>query len=203
MSSQSLIACGVAAGPLFTATYLLTGAIRADYKSLRHPVSSLALGSAGWTQTVNFLCGGGLSMAFAVGLWRAGVSHWGAVLVGVWAIGLIGAGLFRTDPVRGYPPGTPDQLDRPSPVGAVHDLVSLVAFLGLTAACLVLASQGSTAWAVYSIASGVLFAATMVLATVAFGHGRRLAGVGGLLQRASISIGWLWLTLLALRTLPT
>lgn len=34
---QLLLACGVAAGPLFTATYVRTGAIRADYKPLRPP----------------------------------------------------------------------------------------------------------------------------------------------------------------------
>lgn len=80
-------------------------------------------------------------------------------------------------------------------------MFSLVAFLALTAACLVLAPQSSLGWAVYSIASGVLFAATMTLASAAFSQSQRLAGVGGLIQRVSSTIGWTWLTLLAIQTL--
>ncbi|MEU6332112.1 DUF998 domain-containing protein [Streptomyces sp. NPDC047049] len=93
-----------------------------------------------WAQTVNFLFTGLLSLLFAVGLWRAGPSHWGALLIGVWAVGLLGAGAFRTDPVSGYPVGTPDQLQHPTRVGALHDLFSLIGFLALAVACFVFAA---------------------------------------------------------------
>ncbi|WP_405845469.1 DUF998 domain-containing protein [Streptomyces platensis] len=198
-----MLACGVAAGPLFTATYLLVGFKRRDYKSLRHPVSSLALGPAGWAQTVNFISAGLLSLALSVGLWRVGPSCWGALLMGIWAVGLLGAGIFRTDPVRGYPPGTPDQLQHHSRAGALHDLFSLVAFLELAVACFVFALPDSLGWALYSIASGVLFAATTVPAGAAFDQNQHLANPGGLIQRTAITIGWTWLTLLAARTLHT
>ncbi|MEV3988335.1 DUF998 domain-containing protein [Streptomyces sp. NPDC049837] len=203
MDDHILLGCGVAAGPLFTAAYLLAGAGRRDYASLRHPISSLALGPAGWTQTMSFISAGLLSLALSVGLWRVGASRCGALLVGIWAIGLMGAGVFRTDPVRGYPPGTPDRPRRHTLAGALHDLFSLVAFLALAAACFVLALPGSPGWAVYSVSSGVLFAVTMAMAGVAFDRGQRLAHLGGLIQRAAITIGWTWLTLLAVRTLPT
>jgi hypothetical protein len=58
MGNQVLLACGMVAGSVFTGAYLLEGVGRADYKALRHPVSSLALGRAGWVQTVNFLFAG-------------------------------------------------------------------------------------------------------------------------------------------------
>ncbi|MFC8807744.1 DUF998 domain-containing protein [Streptomyces anthocyanicus] len=99
MGNQVLLACGMAAGPLFTVAYLLQGASRVGYRPFRHPVSSLAFGRAGWVQTVNFLLAGLLSLVFAVGLWRVGFSRWGALLIGAWAVGLLGAGAFRTDPV--------------------------------------------------------------------------------------------------------
>ncbi|KAA9373687.1 DUF998 domain-containing protein [Microbispora cellulosiformans] len=118
MIDRLLLTCGLVAGPLFTAAYLTEGALRPHYRSLRHPVSSLAIGDRGWIQTVNFLVGGLLSLAFAVGLWRAGPSHWGASLVGGWAIGLLCAGIFRTDPVSGYPPGTPRPAPAQLPAGA-------------------------------------------------------------------------------------
>lgn len=201
MVDQLLLVCGVVAGPLFTVVYLLAGALRADYRPVRHPVSSLALGPAGWVQTGSFLLSGTLTLAFATGLWRDGAHPAGAILVGLWAVGLVGAGAFRTDPVRGYPPGTPDQLSRYTRLGALHDGFSLGGFLALTLAGVVLGLDGPPGWAAYSITSGVLFAAAMVVASAAFGSSPRLADVGGLVQRVAITIGWLWQTLLALRTL--
>ncbi|WP_199566573.1 DUF998 domain-containing protein [Streptomyces triticagri] len=204
MENQVLLACGLAAGPLFTVAYLVEGARRVDYKPFRHPVSSLALGPGGWAQTVNFLCAGLLSLLFAVGLWRSGPSHWGALLIGVWAVaGLMCAGAFRTDPVSGYPVGTPDQLQQPTRPGTLHDLLSLAGFLALAVACFVFAASGSLGWTLYSIVSGVLFAATMVLASVAFSQHPRWVGLGGLIQRIAITIAWTWQTLLAARLLFT
>ena len=43
-----LLGCGVAAGPLFTVVYLVEGALRADYRPRRHPVSALAIGERGY-----------------------------------------------------------------------------------------------------------------------------------------------------------
>ncbi|CAM5246016.1 hypothetical protein GCM10010329_53840 [Streptomyces spiroverticillatus] len=201
MNDSLLLHCGVAAGPLFTLVHLVEGARRADYNSLRHPVSSLSLGRAGWVQVANFLGLALLSAVFAVGLWREGDSRWGALLVGVWAVGILGAGVFRTDPVRGYPSGTPDRVERPSRAGASHDLLSLLAFLALLAACCVYAFSGGPGWAVYSLGSGVAFAGFMVWSSAAFASSGRSGDFGGLLQRASLAIGCLWLTVLALRTL--
>ncbi|MFF4019346.1 DUF998 domain-containing protein [Streptomyces sp. NPDC001843] len=203
MGNQALLACGMAAGPVFTVAYLVEGARRAGYKSVRHPVSSLALGRTGWVQTVSFLLAGLLSLVFAVGLWGVGPSRWGAALIGAWAVGLLGAGIFRTDPVSGYPPGTPDQLPGHTPAGALHDLFSLTGFLSLASACFVFALHGSLGWSSYSIASGLLFAATMVLASAAFGQNQHVVELGGLIQRVSVTIGWTWMTVLAARTLHT
>ncbi|MEU8893879.1 DUF998 domain-containing protein [Streptomyces sp. NPDC048442] len=201
MGNQVLLTCGVVAGPLFTLVYLLAGARRADYEPFRHPVSSLALGRGAWVQTANFFLTGSLSLLFAVGLWRAGPSGWGAVLVGAWAVGLLGAGVFRTDPVGGYPSGTPDQLQHHTRAGALHDLFSFGGFLALAAACFVFASSQPPGWAAYSVVSGVLFATAMVLSSAAYGPHRRWDGLGGLLQRISLGIGWSWQMLLAMRTL--
>ncbi|MEU5576115.1 DUF998 domain-containing protein [Streptomyces huasconensis] len=187
--------------PLFTATYLVAGAVRADYEPLRHPVSSLALGRGGWVQTANFLCAALLSSAFAVGLWCAGASPWGALLVGGWAVGLLGAGLFRTDPVAGYLRGTPHLVRHPTRAGARHDALSLCAFLALTAACFVFAPSGSPGWAACSVGSGVLFAVTVALSSAAFDSGRWPAGFGGRFQRISLAIAWIWLAVLAFRAL--
>ncbi len=202
-----LLRCGVVAGPLFTLGWLLEGATRADYNPIRHPVSSLALGEYGWTQVANFLVAGLLSIAFAVGLWRAvrplGGSTWGPLLVAAFGIGLVGAGIFLTDPVSGYPPGTPDLLEGYSSLpAALHDVFSFLTFGGLPAACFVFARRfrgwGMPGWSLYSLVTGVVFVVGFVLASLGFGQVDGLVHVGGLLQRLTITIGWTWLTLLAI-----
>jgi hypothetical protein len=139
-----LIRCGIVAGPLFVAAFLVEGATRSGYSPLRHPVSSLALGESGWTQVLNFLVAGALYVAFAAGPLRAGrqggtAPRVGALLIGAVAVGLLGAGTFVTDPVSGYPPGTPDALTSYSTSGALHDGFSVGTFVGLPAAALTFA----------------------------------------------------------------
>jgi hypothetical protein len=70
--ARSLLCCGVAAGRVFVAAFLVEGAVRDGYRPLRHPVSSLALGSRGWIQAGNFAVTGTLFLAAAAGLARAG-----------------------------------------------------------------------------------------------------------------------------------
>lgn len=212
--TKALLVCGAVAGPLFTLAWAVEGATRAHYHPLRHPVSSLELGHLGWTQQANFLVAGGLTLAFAVGLRRAlrplGGSTWGPLLVGAHAIGLLGAGVFVTDPVSGYPPGTPDHLPAYGSVhAALHDLSSVGTFVGLPLACLVFARRfagwGQPGWATYSAATGLAFVPGFVLSSMAFNQVEPLVAVGGLLQRFTVTLGWTWQTLLAvhlLRTLP-
>lgn len=203
--TRALLICGAIAGPLFTVAWFLEGATRADYDPVRHPVSGLALGDLGWTQTVNFIVSGLLALGFAVGLRRAlrplGGSTWGPLLIGAFAVGLIGAGVFVTDPVSGYPPGTPDALTGYSTTGALHDLFSVPVFVCLPAACFVLARRfagwGQRGWVVYSVVTGVVFSVGFVLASLAFGQVPELVEIGGLLQRLTITVGWAWVTLLA------
>jgi hypothetical protein len=208
--NRALLAGGALAGPLFTAAWVLEGATRAHYDPLRHPVSSLELGPFGWTQQANFVVAGLLTLGFAVGLRRAlrplGGSTWGPLLVAAHGVGLLGAGLFVTDPVSGYPPGTADRLPAyGSAHAALHDLLSVGTFVGLPLACLVLARRFAgwrrRGWAAYSAVSGVVMAAGTVLTSLAFNQVEPLVQAGGLLQRATVTVGWTWLTVLAIHLL--
>ena len=67
-----LLLCGVLGPVIFVASFLVQGAVRSGYDALRHPVSSLSLGSAGWVQMATFWVTGLLIAAYAVGLRRAG-----------------------------------------------------------------------------------------------------------------------------------
>ncbi|MEV0713351.1 DUF998 domain-containing protein [Asanoa sp. NPDC050611] len=200
-----LLIAGLLAGPLFVVTFLIAGATRDGYDPMRHPVSSLSLGDAGWVQTANFLVAGVLSIVFAVGLRRSlrpgpGAAA-GPLLIAVWGIGLLGAGVFRTDPISGYPAGTPPTPDPASWHGVLHDMVfSLPGFAAFGAAMLVLAyafaKRHATGWAIYSGLSGIAFVVLFVLTSAGFAQNLDTAG---LLQRITVGIGWLWLTALAVR----
>ncbi|MCK2217168.1 DUF998 domain-containing protein [Actinomadura sp. ATCC 31491] len=205
--TRRLLACGPAAGTLFVGAFLVQGALRAGYDPLRHPVSSLALGPHGWVQSANFVVAGLLTLAFTAGLARAlRGSRSLPVLVGIWGAMLVAAGVFTTDPVSGYPPGTPDLLPHYSGLAAeLHDLVSLPAFVALPVACAVFAVRcaraGERAWAVYSAVSAVVFAVAFGLATAAFAQAPALVAYGGLFQRVAVVTGWAWLALLGVRLL--
>jgi hypothetical membrane protein len=202
-----LLACGAVGPPSFVAVFLVEGLLGVPgYNPLRHPVSSFALGSLGWVQIANFLVTGMLVVAFAFGLRlarrRAGGGIWAPLLIGLAGVGMIGAGVFLPDPISGYPPGTPMLAPEPTTSGAMHYLFSTPVFLGLPAACCVVAyrfaTSGRSGWACYSVATGAAFLTGFVLTSNAFAQNPTLVPIGGLLQRITLTIGMAWLTALAL-----
>ena len=212
--TRGLLSCGLAAGPVFVTTFLAEGAARDGYRPSRHPVSSLALGPRGRVQAANFAVTGTLVLAGAAGLGRAAdpalSSRAGRTLIGAAGAGLIGAAVFATDPVSGYPPGTPDALTHPTRTGIAHNLAAIPVFAGLPAPAL---ASGWRSWragqrrfALYSVGTAVTMLTTMALAGAGFGQSPWLINLGGLFQRASIITGFAWLTALsaqALRRIPT
>ncbi len=206
--TRGLLRCGQVAGPVFVAVFLLEGAVRDGYLPLRHPVSSLALGPRGWIQAANFAVTGSLVLAGAAGLSRAGdpaASRPARALVGAAGAGLAGSAVFPTDPVNGYPPGSPDALPGPSRTGIAHNLAAIPVFLGLPAAALDCAWRswrvGQRRFALYSASTAITMTATAALASAGFGQSPRLVNLGGLFQRASIISGLAWLTALSARAL--
>ena len=204
--TKALLVCGAVAGPLFVTVFLVLGAVRPAYDPLRHSISTLALGEFGWIQRLNFLVASLLTLAFAVGARRIlrpqQGSFWGPSLIGLWAVGLLGAGLFVTDPTAGYPPGTPAKIPDPSVHGILHNLAAGLGFPALVAACVVLArrfaARGQRGWALYSAASGVIVFISTVLASYGFPRTEGLGQFGGLLQRIAVVCGWGWLSALAI-----
>jgi hypothetical protein len=210
MIRRLLLHCGVWAGPAFTAVFLAEGAAREDYRPLRHPVSSLALGPRGWVQTVNFVVTGAAFLAGAAGLRlaedRVTGSRTGPALIAAAGAGLVMAAAFPTDPVGGYPPGSPDVPATPSRVGALHSLAAVPVFFGLPAAAL---RYGWRSWrsgersgfTACCAATAVTMPVTMALEGAGFSQSTRLAPYGGLFQRASIIAGFGWLTAVSARAL--
>jgi hypothetical membrane protein len=204
------IAClwaGVAAPILFTTVYLIEGATRLGYDPLRHQVSLLSLGDRGWVQTLSFLVTGALMLVFAIGLrgwlWGGPSGRVTPAAVAVAALGLFLAGVFPTQPLFGYPPGTPEGMARDiSPGSVLHVLGAILFFFGLIVAAAAFAVRSwreeSTGWAVASAGAAVVI-------FVCFGaSGGGPSGellfpdATGLLQRIALLAGLGWVLAIAL-----
>lgn len=207
LALRLLLACGAIGPLLFIIVFLIEGITRADYNPLRYPVSSLSIGALGWIQAANFLMVGLLLFAFAIGLRRmlkgSRGGTWGPILIGLAGIGLFGAGIFTTDPIYGYPPNAPLLLAQYSLHGNLHNLFSVLLFLGLPVACFVFCRRFATSdergWAIYSLLAGIGMLVMFVLAAIGFMQNPSLVGIAGVFQRLSIIIGLTWIALVAIR----
>jgi hypothetical protein len=140
-----LLACGIAAGPLFLTVGLTQAFIRDGFDLSRHPLSLLSLGDLGWVQIANFVVTGGLFIACAAGVRRdlgpGRGGTWGPRLVGALGAGLVMAGVFVADAGAGFPPGAPAGAPQISWHGVLHEVGFVLATLGTLAGCLVFARR--------------------------------------------------------------
>ncbi|MFI6387099.1 DUF998 domain-containing protein [Nonomuraea sp. NPDC050547] len=204
--TTTLLTCGIAAGVLVPALLLLDGATRPGYSLWHHGASQLGTGERGWLQTVNFVLGALLLLAFAAGLRRAlppgSAAFWGPALLAACGLALAVAGLVPTDPALGYPPGQPEAV---TAAGRAHGLAGLVLFAGLAAAPFVLARRlrgGSRGWAAYSRCTGALVIAFAIAAGIAFrldASGVLRPAPAGLLEHAALLVGFAWIIAVGLR----
>lgn len=206
--TRMLLIAGALAGPLFTIAWFIEGLTRVHYDPMRHPISSLSLGESGWTQIVNFIVTGILTLMLAFGLRKVfqpgGRTMWVPKLITVVGIGFLGTGFFATDPLSGYPPGTPAILFPPTLVGALHIFFASFIF-GLPIACFVIArlfdDQRERNREIYSRITAVTFIIVYLFAMAGFLQVPGLVKYAGLLQRISVIIALSWMTFLPLSLL--
>jgi hypothetical protein len=166
--TRSLLGYGILAGPFYVIVVLGQALTRPGFDLAKDDASLLSNGILGWIQVTNFLLTGLMVVACAVGVRRA-LAHGrgavlGSVLLALYGVGLIGAGLFIADPMNGFPPGA--RAGRPETIsthGLLHIASAGIAFLCLVAACFVLArrfaAEGRRGWTRFSIATGAIFLA--------------------------------------------
>ncbi|MBJ8347753.1 DUF998 domain-containing protein [Antrihabitans sp. YC2-6] len=143
---NTLLGCGIVAGPLFALIWAAQATTRAGFDPGRHPISLLSLGDLGWIQITNFVVTGLLFTACAVGMRQtllSGRGHvWGPRLVGSLGVGLIIAGVFVTDPGAGYPIGAPEGApDHMSVHGIVHEIGFMLSVPAMTVGAIVFARR--------------------------------------------------------------
>lgn len=188
---------GAAGTLLFVVVMLLDGLTRPGYSPTRHTVSALSLGSRGWLQTLNFIVCGAAVLVGANGILAANQSLPLAIVLGVFGAALIASGLFRMDPMRGYPAGTSDtDPEEFSSHHRIHDQAGAVVFLALPIAAVIVAFEvGNVGWIVVH----ALIALALAIAAGAFGIAwEKDSPSTGLIQRAYIVPGWIWVAALFL-----
>lgn len=148
-------------------------------------------------------------MAGAAGLSRSRDAIIGTrlvpALIGAAGLGLLGSAVFPTDPVGGYPPGTPDVPPVQSASMTRHGIAAIPIFFGLPAGALACAWRfhraGHPRWAVYSAATAVSTVINLSLAGAGFNQAPGLADRAGLFQRASIITAFAWITAVSARAI--
>ncbi len=180
-----LALCGIVAPVLFALVVLGASLLRPGYSQTADFVSDLGVGPLAIVQNVNFLVFGLLVTALAFGLRaslpapRGKASMAGVILVIVFALGVLLAGVFPEDFAGGGP----------------HTAVSSSAFLAIIAAQLLvwrgLRGADPAAWGRYCTASmvgGILSFAMLVVFKASVGGAYQGAG-----QRAFLAVPWAWI----------
>ncbi|WP_328523075.1 DUF998 domain-containing protein [Kribbella sp. NBC_00359] len=191
-----MLGWGVLVGPIYFAVSLVQAFSRDGFDFSEHQLSLLMLGDRGWIQSANLIINGLLTLAAAGGFLRAMQTRrrgrLAPGLLGVFAIGLVGSGIFAPDPMQGFPPGTGEVTITSS--GILHMAFGAAQFLALAGACFSFARwldlHGDPGWRRWSTASGV----TII---VGFLGGAALAQhtIGVVFLWAAVVTGYLWIAL--------
>ena len=207
--TRALLLGSAVAGPLYVLVGVIETLTRPGYDPTRHDLSLMSNGDWGWIHSSLLVLTGVLTCAGAVGMWRVLHSSpggtWGPRLVGLYGLGLIGAGFFSADPALGFPPGTPVDARAVSWHGLLHIICGGIGFLGLIAACFIFArrfaAQGLRGWMVFSVVTGVVYFAAFVGIAVGSGAGSVIATVVILAFDVAVVLGWTWLSALSTKLL--
>jgi hypothetical membrane protein len=194
------------AGPIaFTIAWLVGGLVQDEYSLRQEDISALAALDAqhAWIMITGFVLLGLGTVALAAGLastLRYPSAAIGSVLLTIAGIGLAVAGLARNDCSTELPAcAARDDAGDVSWHHQVHDNVSLILFLALIAASLVLARAfgRDDRWRplrTYSIVTGLLGFALLVLYVIGSAD-----TWNGLVQRIFVTVLFVWIALLGLR----
>jgi hypothetical protein len=203
LPTKFLLTCGVLAGPIYILVGLVQILTREGFDVTRHPLSLMSTGDLGWIQITNFIVTGILVVLGAIGLRRVakGDKRWkrGALFVLLYGLGVIGGGIFITDPSLGFPPGTPNEYPETiSWHGMLHFIFGQLGFLALIIATFVYARHFAAAklrgWAVYSTLTGSFFVAAIVAGGAAMGAAWSMIAL-----YVAVALSWVWLSALSLR----
>jgi hypothetical membrane protein len=187
---------GVIGTLLFPIIYLVAGAVRPGYDPWQQAISTLSQGPGGWLQRANFvLCGVSviwLALVFRKILRGGACATWYPRVRATEGVGLIMIGIFSTDPMPGYPPGTLKSFMTLQ--GAIHLAFTIIVVNMMALGLFVISRRfwknpNFPGWAAFSIVSGILTFAFMT----AFGIANAThSGYPGLFERLATNTDTIW-----------
>lgn len=197
MTTDSLLVGGVVSAVLFVAVLFIEGAVRPGYDPVYRTGSELQLSDRGWVQIANFLQMGVGTAAFALGVHQVLDTAVGAVLLGIFAFGMVVAGVLVPDPGRGYPPESATTSHTgPSWHHRIHHVVGgPVAFIAIFGACLTVAATLEGTWMLYSVLTAAAGVALTGLTAASY---QKDAKNTGAVQRGLILVYWTWIVVLGI-----
>jgi hypothetical protein len=197
--TRSLLGYGVLVGPFYLALGVGQGLVRDGFSFARHPLSVLANGPGGRVQTANFVVSALMVLAAVAGIARVDAerSRGMRTALVVYALGMLVAAVFRTDPIDGFPPGTP--LGTPTTMstsGLVHLVAGAITFIAMAIACWAgartMSKRGERGLSLLSLFAGfVVFFAFFGGAAFSSSAG----GVAGIWL--AVVVGWAWLAIVS------
>jgi hypothetical protein len=198
-TDQRLLSSGGLAGILFCGVAGYGILTRSGFDLQRHAISNLSLGEGGWMMVAAFIGSGLLTLLCALGLSRVLTAGPGRralpILIGIYGIGLVIAGMFPPPACCGFPAGTPDDQIPVMTTGAIiHSMGFMIAFTSLIIACFVAAGRLSGNASFLSLASGVSM-------PILVGVGMANVVAPGVAFLVAAIIGWVWLSAMSM-TLP-
>ncbi len=196
-ADRRLLSAGGFAGIIFCGVAIYGIVTRPGFDLQRHAVSSLSLGEGGWTMVAAFIASGVLTLLCALGLSHVLKEGRGRralpILVGLYGLGLVIAGIFPAPACCGFPAGTPqDQLPVMTPTAIVHSLAFMLAFSSLIAACFVAALRLTGGSSLLSLLAGIFMPLLVAL-------GMANAIAPGIAFFIAAIIGWVWLVILVMQ----
>ena len=207
--TRVLLLCGVVAGPIYVIVGVIEMLTRPGFDPTRHDLSLMSNGDWGWIHVSLLILTGLLTIAGAVGMRRVlrggRGGTWGPILLGIYGLGLIGAGFFTADPALGFPPGTPANAHAVSWHGLLHFICGGIGFLGLIAACFVFArrfaARRQRGWAAYCVATGVIYLAAFAGIAVGSNSVGVITTIVILAFSVAVVLGWAWVSAMAVKLL--
>lgn len=200
-----LLTAGIIAGPFYILVSVIEILFREGFDPTRHSWSLLSNGDLGWIHILTFIITGFLVLSFAVGtkhVFYGRSATWIPLLLGIYGLSLIAAGIFVADPMNGFPPGTPET-PAMTTNGMLHLVSGMVGFLGFIAACLVLsrrfASLHEQNWSRFSLFTGIYFLVAFISIAAGSQPGNPFVIHVTLAFTAAVLLSWTWMTLLALK----
>jgi hypothetical membrane protein len=132
ITDRWLVRLGLIGPLLFMGGVAVQDIVKPGFDPMRHFVSHLSLGSAGWLNGVLLVITGAAIVGFGIGVNRVGFlgGRWPGRLAALFGWALIAAGLFPIDPGLGFPPNQPTA--EPTWHGQLHNIAGAVAFLSIT-----------------------------------------------------------------------